>query len=56
MSKKDKANLSASKKKLNFARICLISVNKVARLRTIHHLLKIQNWAVNTEKQVKGQK
>ena len=34
MSKKDRTNLSASKKKINFVRILLISVNKVPRLRT----------------------
>ena len=34
MSKKDRTNLSVFKKKINFARIWLISVNKGPRLRT----------------------
>ena len=44
------------KKRVNFARIWLISVNKVPRLRTRHNLLKIQNWVGNTEKLIIGQK
>ena len=56
MSKKDRTNLPESKKKINFARNRLISVNKFPRLRARDHLLKIQNCEGNTEKRIIGQK
>ena len=53
MNKKDGTNLSVSKKKLNFARILLISVNKVPKLRT---RLVFKTVAGNKEHKFIGQK
>ena len=53
MSKKGRKNLSVSKKKINCARICLISANKFPRLRT---RLEFKTEAGNKEHEFIGPK